>query len=70
MGDLVRWMNGAAGRTSRAVAGLVLLVVGFAVSGPAGLALALVGIVALVAGGASLCLLAPFAHLPLREGTR
>ena len=69
MKDLVRWMNGTAGRTSRAVAGLALVVVGVTSNGPAGLALAFVGVVALVAGGAGLCLLAPFAHLTLREGT-
>jgi Protein of unknown function (DUF2892) len=70
MEHLVRWMNQTSGRVLRAGAGLALLVGGTALGGPTGIALAVVGLVALVAGGAGLCLLAPIAHLSLREGTR
>ena len=69
MESLVRWMNGTSGRALRAGAGLVLLAGGAALGGPTGIALAVVGLVALVAGGAGLCLLAPFGHLPLRAGS-
>ena len=70
MEQLVRWMNGTSGRALRAGAGLALLAGGAVLGGPTGIAIAVVGLVALVAGGAGLCLLAPLAHLSVREGTR
>ncbi len=69
MEHLVRWMNGTSGRALRAGAGLALLATGAVLGGPTGIVLAVVGLVALVAGGAGVCLLAPIGHLPLREGT-
>ena len=62
----VRLMNSTAGRTARAVAGLVLIGVGAAVGGVGGLIVALVGLVPLAAGAAGICLIAPLAHAPLR----
>lgn len=70
MEQLVRWMNGTAGRALRAAMGVALIAAGIAMSGPVGAVIGLVGVVALVAGGAGLCLLAPLAHLPLRDGAR
>jgi len=49
---------------------VALLVGGAVLGGPGGIALAIVGLVALVAGGAGLCLLAPFGHLPMRTGSQ
>jgi hypothetical protein len=70
MEHLVRWMNGTSGRALRAGVGLALLAGGAVIGGPAGIVLAVVGLVALVAGGAGLCLLAPIGRLPLRVGAR
>ena len=70
MEHLVRWMNGTSGRALRAGTGVALLVGGAVLGGPGGIALAIVGLVALVAGGAGLCLLAPFGHLPMRTGSQ
>jgi hypothetical protein len=63
---LVRFMNGAAGRSGRALAGLALIVAGIAVGGPGGLVFALVGVAALAAGTAGMCLVAPLLRAPVR----
>lgn len=60
MDSIVGFMQTVAGRTLRAVAGLVLIGVGwFVVGGLWGLIIALVGLVPLVAGAVGICLLAP-----------
>lgn len=70
MEHLVRWMNGTGGRALRAAMGVALIAAGIAINGPAGAVIGLLGAVALVAGGARVCLLAPLAHLPLRTERR
>lgn len=57
--SLVTWMNGAAGRLARVVAGLVLIGIGLAAGGMLGVVLAVVGLVPLLAGAFGVCLLAP-----------
>ena len=47
MEHLVRWVNGTSGRALRAGAGLALLPTGAVLGGPTGIALAVVGLVAL-----------------------
>ena len=56
----VNFMNSAAGRGLRIVAGLALIVIGLAsVGGTGGVILAVVGLVPLFAGIANVCLFAP-----------
>jgi len=58
--SFVTFMNGAAGRTLRIVAGLALIGVGLtAVGGAAAVVLAVVGLVALAAGALGICLAGP-----------
>lgn len=68
MQSFVRWMNGTSGRVARAAAGVALIVAGLLTGGAGGVVLGAVGAVALVAGGAGLCLVAPLARLRLTEG--
>ena len=65
---LVRWMNTTAGRTTRVLAGLLLIGAGVFIQG-AGWVLAGVGLVPLGAGLAGVCLLGPVFHAPLRTNT-
>jgi hypothetical protein len=60
MGAFVHFMQGAAGRLLRIVAGLALIGVGwFVVQGTGGIVLAVVGLVPLVAGLVGICLVGP-----------
>ncbi len=60
-----RFMNTVAGRWTRIVGGAALILAGiFAVGGVAGVLLALVGLVPLLAGILDLCLLAPVIRTP------
>lgn len=58
----VRWMNGATGRAARVAAGATLIVVGMFLGGVAGVVVAVVGLVPLVAGLTGVCLIAPLIH--------
>jgi Inner membrane protein YgaP-like, transmembrane domain len=64
--NVVKAMNGAAGRSGRVVAGLVLIGGGLAAGGAGGLVLAVVGVIPLLAGVAGVCLAAPLLRAPLR----
>ena len=65
MKAVFRFLASSAGRVVRAVAGLVLIVVGLAVVGGAiGWILAIVGLVPLLAGVFDRCLFAPLFGLP------
>ncbi len=56
----VTFMNSAAGRAARIIAGLALIVVGLAViGGTGGIVVAVVGLVPLGAGLANVCLFGP-----------
>ncbi len=64
----VQFMNSPAGRIARAVAGVLLIWAGLAVvGGVAGVILALVGLLPIVAGVAKVCVLAPLFGQPLRD---
>ena len=63
---MVQFMNSAAGRTGRGLAGAVLIVAGFIVGGTGGLVLGIVGLVPLAAGALGVCLAAPLLHAPAR----
>ena len=65
MKALFTFMASPAGRIARAVAGVVLIVLGIALGG-AGWILAAVGLIPLLAGVFDVCLLAPLFHQPLR----
>jgi len=60
---LVSFMSSTAGRATRAVAGVVLLVVGV-VAGGGWIALAVVGVVFIAVGVFDVCLLAPLFKQP------
>jgi Protein of unknown function (DUF2892) len=64
MKALIVFMASPAGRLTRAVAGVVLVVIGIALGG-AWWILAAVGLVPLLAGAFDVCLLAPLFHQPL-----
>ena len=65
MKALFRFLASAAGRIVRAVAGIVLIVVGLAlVKGTGGWILAIVGLLPLAAGVFDWCLFAPLFGLP------
>jgi hypothetical protein len=65
MKAVFRFLASSAGRVVRAVAGLILIVVGIAVVGGAiGWILAIVGLVPLVAGVFDWCFFAPLFGLP------
>ncbi len=63
---LAAWMSTAMGRGLRMLAGLVLMGVGSATGGVAGVIVAIVGLVPLLAGVTNVCLLAPVVRAPLR----
>jgi len=65
MKNLVKWMSTNAGRASRIVAGLALIVVGMAVGG-GWIALGVVGLVPTVAGVMGVCFIAPLVGQPLK----
>ncbi|MBX3313274.1 MAG: hypothetical protein KF906_03050 [Actinobacteria bacterium] len=62
-----QFMATPAGRGIRVVAGLVLIALGINMGG-AGLILAALGVVALVAGAANVCLISPLIGAPFRGG--
>ena len=62
--EFVRFMSSAAGRVTRIVAGLVLIIIG-ALIGGAGWVVAVVGLVPFVAGAVDVCVLAPLFKQPL-----
>ena len=64
--NVVKVMNGTAGRSARVLAGLVLIGAGTATGGTAGVILAIVGAVPLLAGAAGACLAAPLLRTSLR----
>lgn len=68
---IVTFMRSSAGRLARILAGLVLIVVGLAVvGGPAGIVVAVVGLVPLAAGVFNFCLLGPLFGVDLRGRPR
>jgi len=58
-------MSSSVGRLVRAVAGIVLIVVGFALGG-GWITLAVIGLIPLFAGAFNVCLLAPLMGQPLK----
>jgi hypothetical protein len=67
--ELVRFMQTSVGRAVRVALGAVLIAVGFVLGG-GWLAVAVVGLVPVVAGAAGLCLVAPLFHAPIRGAHR
>lgn len=66
----VKFMSSTAGRITRAVAGIVLIVVGlFVVHGTGGIILAVVGVLPLAAGVFDFCVFAPLFGAPI-EGSK
>ena len=63
MNPFVKFMSSTAGRATRVVAGLALIVIG-ALIGGAGWILAVVGLVPLLAGVFDVCLFAPLFNAP------
>jgi hypothetical protein len=63
--ELVRLMQTSVGRAARVALGVVLIAVGLVLGG-GWLALAVVGLVPIIAGSAGLCLLAPLFRAPIR----
>lgn len=62
---IAKFMSGYAGRLIRVVAGVILIAVGLAVvGGTAGIILAVVGIVPILAGAFNVCLIAPILGAP------
>lgn len=66
---LIGFLQHTTGRAVRVAAGLALIGLGLALGG-GWIALAVVGLVPLVAGAAGVCLIAPLAHQPLRAPHR
>jgi hypothetical protein len=67
MQGLFRFLAGSTGRLVRAVAGVVLIVLGlFAIMGLGGYIVALVGLVPLAAGVFDVCVFAPLVGLPFK----
>ena len=62
--EFVRFMSSTAGRVTRIVAGLVLIIIG-ALIGGAGWFIAAIGLVPFVAGAVDVCVLAPLLKQPL-----
>lgn len=63
--SLVKFMSSSAGRFTRALVGLVLIVVGVALGG-GWLTLSVIGLIPLLAGALNVCLLAPLMGQPLK----
>jgi sulfite exporter TauE/SafE len=59
-------MASPAGRILRIVAGVVLIVLGLGLTGPAGWVLATIGLVPIAAGAGNVCLLAPLLGAPFK----
>lgn len=64
MNSLVQFLASMNGRILRAVAGIVLIVVGLVVGDTTGWIIALIGLIPLAAGVFDFCLLAPLGGLP------
>jgi hypothetical protein len=64
--SFVSFMRGPAGRGTRVLVGAGMIAAGIAIGGTAGVALAIVGVVPLVAGITNICLFAPLFGLTLR----
>lgn len=56
----------APGRLMRVVLGVVLIVVGIVIGGPAGWALGVIGLLPITAGAANVCVLGPLLRAPFR----
>ncbi len=65
----VRFMNTKPGRGARIAAGMLMVIGGMIAGGTAGWAVAIIGLVPLIAGLANVCLSAPLFHAPLRGGS-
>jgi hypothetical protein len=65
----VKFMTSPAGRLTRIVAGVVLIAIGYLVGSLAGIVLALVGLVPLLAGIFDVCVFAPLFGYPF-SGSR
>ncbi len=63
--SLIKFMSSSAGRLLRVIAGLALIVIGFALGG-GWLTLSIVGLIPFLAGAFNVCLLAPFVGQPLK----
>jgi len=63
--SLVKFMSSSAGRLTRALVGLVLIVVGVALGG-GWLTLSVIGLIPLFVGALNVCLLAPLVGQPLK----
>lgn len=63
---LAKFTGSTAGRVLRVVLGIVLIVVGLVVGGPAGWVIAVIGLVPIAAGAANVCLIAPVIGAPFR----
>lgn len=62
---LARFMATPAGRIARIVLGIALIVLGFVLGG-GWIALAVIGVVPILAGAANLCLIAPILKAPFK----
>lgn len=64
--SFAQFMAGPVGRGVRVLAGIVLVIAGLAVGSAVGWVLAIVGVVAFLAGALNFCLLAPVLKAPFR----
>lgn len=62
--EFARFMAGPIGRGVRAVVGVILIVVGLNMGGAGGWIVALIGLVAFLAGVLNFCLIAPLIKAP------
>lgn len=69
MDGFVNFLASANGRIARVVAGIVLVILGFIIGDTAGIIVAIVGLIPLLAGLFDVCLFAPLAGMPL-QGTK
>jgi hypothetical protein len=63
---LAKFMASTAGRLLRVVLGIVLIIVGVVVGGPAGWVIAIIGLVPIAAGAANVCLIGPVLGAPFK----
>jgi vacuolar-type H+-ATPase subunit I/STV1 len=61
----VNFMASASGRWLRAVAGIALIAIGYAMHSPGGSVIAIVGLLPLLAGAFDFCVFAPLLGAPL-----